>query len=54
MPMKQSFEPFQKKTYVAPEIQSLILHSQAVLCLSYQPETYDSLDDWEEGNIGWF
>lgn len=51
---KQSFESFQKKAYVAPEIQSLLLHPQAVLCLSNQTETYNSPDDWEEGNISWF
>ena len=52
--MKQSFESFQKKAYEAPEIQTLILHPQAVLCLSPQQETLNSPDDWGEGNLDWF
>ena len=52
--MKQTFESFQKKAYVAPEIQALILHPQAVLCFSNQQETLSSPDDWGEGNISWF
>lgn len=51
--MKQTFESFQTKAYVAPEIQVLILHPQAVLCLSNQ-ETLNTPDDWSEGNSDWF
>lgn len=52
--MKRMFESFQKKAYEAPEIQALILHPQAVLCLSNQQETLNSPDDWGEGNLNWF